>query len=707
MPAFIKTPHDEELWKRAKARAREQGRCEGDGDTFWAYVNGIYQRMAGHKGGSMAKAFADPFPGRTSSGPTITRDELIRAVGLALTQEEEAIATYQAQAAASPDSKARKLLNDIADEERKHSGELTALLQRLTGHEEALTTKGYKEAQRILEKALTSKEQAEVEKETETIRANAKKPEAKQRHHFKAAQWTHANGHLRCLVCGHEEPLSGWCNDPQADEKAFGVESRKRPQVILEKARRRDMMTPDKLRRIGIANMMTPDVAVPPVPKPTAEHDDFRKADWHYLAHLPLYDRAFAFHVGQSPQDKSWRIYATHPDGEVEHKSDLGESFASEAEAGSRLHQTVAQQRAWSALHSRDTHGVPLIVLNHRSDVAQPSSPLLQGKATQGRLELSLGSSIFQPLQLQKATRRWSTGITIPEAMNLGTQARPAHFAVPYNPAGALPRHELVSRVMAAYRQKHGLAAPAGQALSRQSALGARTRVGQEYGSIPARASQAAPVAPAAGRPRMTFTAQRNPRGQSVLVGSREAQQIPMRGLHAGPEYQEGQGSRTAGPQFANATTPQQRGAVASQRMRQYAEQANPQGGGLTPTTQHRHEVWKAPDGRSFSNVTFVRQQHSGGRDQIHAYYNGTHLGSYDSDNPLHARAGYGQFFHHIANRMQARSEFLGPVRARDFFGKHPRSATADVGRGEEYARHRQALGISPTRNQQTLTKGL
>jgi len=41
---FVKTERDEELWSKAKARAVEQGHKED-----WAYINGIYQRMKGHK----------------------------------------------------------------------------------------------------------------------------------------------------------------------------------------------------------------------------------------------------------------------------------------------------------------------------------------------------------------------------------------------------------------------------------------------------------------------------------------------------------------------------------------------------------------------------------------------------------------------------------------------------------------------------------
>lgn len=64
------------------------------------------------------------------------------------------------------------------------------------------------------------------EAETELIRANAKKPEAGRVHKFKAAEWTHKNGHPRCLICGDEEPIGGKCNHTptKAEQDAFARE---------------------------------------------------------------------------------------------------------------------------------------------------------------------------------------------------------------------------------------------------------------------------------------------------------------------------------------------------------------------------------------------------------------------------------------------------------------------------------------------------
>lgn len=49
------------------------------------------------------------------------------------------------------------------------------------------------------------------EEETETIKQNRETDEAKQEHVFLSADWTHKNGHPRCLQCGMEEPTSGMC----------------------------------------------------------------------------------------------------------------------------------------------------------------------------------------------------------------------------------------------------------------------------------------------------------------------------------------------------------------------------------------------------------------------------------------------------------------------------------------------------------------
>src|ERR1035437_1856255 len=44
MPAFIKTPKDEKHWSKAK-EAANKSHSESEGDSYWAVVNSIYQKM--------------------------------------------------------------------------------------------------------------------------------------------------------------------------------------------------------------------------------------------------------------------------------------------------------------------------------------------------------------------------------------------------------------------------------------------------------------------------------------------------------------------------------------------------------------------------------------------------------------------------------------------------------------------------------------
>ena len=60
--------------------------------------------------------------------------------------------------------------------------------------------------------------QEELEEENEKIRENKKKPDAFADHKFKAAKFTHPNGHPRCLVCGDEERTGGECEGIKKDD---------------------------------------------------------------------------------------------------------------------------------------------------------------------------------------------------------------------------------------------------------------------------------------------------------------------------------------------------------------------------------------------------------------------------------------------------------------------------------------------------------
>lgn len=49
MPAFVRTPRDEQAWAEAKQAAAKQGLSEEHGDGYWKYVNAVFQRMKKHR----------------------------------------------------------------------------------------------------------------------------------------------------------------------------------------------------------------------------------------------------------------------------------------------------------------------------------------------------------------------------------------------------------------------------------------------------------------------------------------------------------------------------------------------------------------------------------------------------------------------------------------------------------------------------------
>ena len=65
------------------------------------------------------------------------------------------------------------------------------------------------------------KHNPKAEAETEKIKENREKPENQKPHPFKAAEWTHPNGHPRCIRCGCEEPVGGQCEGYDPGERHF------------------------------------------------------------------------------------------------------------------------------------------------------------------------------------------------------------------------------------------------------------------------------------------------------------------------------------------------------------------------------------------------------------------------------------------------------------------------------------------------------
>jgi rubrerythrin len=75
----------------------------------------------------------------------LTERELTRALRDAIIAEEGAIKQYETVADATDNDKVKEVLQDIADEERVHVGELQTLLNDMLPDEKELLEEGYEE----------------------------------------------------------------------------------------------------------------------------------------------------------------------------------------------------------------------------------------------------------------------------------------------------------------------------------------------------------------------------------------------------------------------------------------------------------------------------------------------------------------------------------------------------------------------------------
>jgi rubrerythrin len=93
--------------------------------------------------------FLNPFSGMVPR--KMTKGELIRALRLNLAAELEAVHLYVAHAEATDDQLAKKVLLDIANEEREHAGEFLELIKRLAPDEEGFLEAGRREVEEMAE----------------------------------------------------------------------------------------------------------------------------------------------------------------------------------------------------------------------------------------------------------------------------------------------------------------------------------------------------------------------------------------------------------------------------------------------------------------------------------------------------------------------------------------------------------------------------
>jgi len=92
--------------------------------------------------------FLNPFSGVVPERK-MTKEELVRAIRLNLSAEEEAIHLYLAHADATDNELAARVLRDVADEERQHAGEFLRLLNILLDDEGVLMAKGAQEVDQM------------------------------------------------------------------------------------------------------------------------------------------------------------------------------------------------------------------------------------------------------------------------------------------------------------------------------------------------------------------------------------------------------------------------------------------------------------------------------------------------------------------------------------------------------------------------------
>lgn len=92
--------------------------------------------------------FVNPFSGVVPDRK-LTKEELIRAIRLNVAAEHEAIHLYMAHAEATDHPLAKRVLIDIANEEREHVGEFMRLLELLTGDEDQWLAAGRQEVEEM------------------------------------------------------------------------------------------------------------------------------------------------------------------------------------------------------------------------------------------------------------------------------------------------------------------------------------------------------------------------------------------------------------------------------------------------------------------------------------------------------------------------------------------------------------------------------
>ncbi|MBD3406188.1 MAG: Rubrerythrin [Candidatus Lokiarchaeota archaeon] len=87
----------------------------------------------------------------TSFDHPLNQREIYRAIRQSIAAEHEAIHLYEAIADASTDDRVKKVMQDIADEEKVHASEFSTLLSILDPQEAEFDDEGSKEVMQLLQ----------------------------------------------------------------------------------------------------------------------------------------------------------------------------------------------------------------------------------------------------------------------------------------------------------------------------------------------------------------------------------------------------------------------------------------------------------------------------------------------------------------------------------------------------------------------------
>ena len=93
--------------------------------------------------------FSTPFSAKKSDRK-LTQEELIRTIRFSIASEFEAIQLYEEIQESIDDEKSKKLLEEIAEDEKVHVGNFLYLLKQLAPEESESYGEGVEEAERII-----------------------------------------------------------------------------------------------------------------------------------------------------------------------------------------------------------------------------------------------------------------------------------------------------------------------------------------------------------------------------------------------------------------------------------------------------------------------------------------------------------------------------------------------------------------------------